>query len=59
MPFFRWLIPTLFIACGVLFAIYMVSGDPRYKRIGVRMLVAALITAFAFFAVLIVINLLE
>ncbi len=58
MPFFRWLIPTLFIASGVLFAIYMVSGDPRYKRIGVRMLVAALIAAFAFFAVLIVINLL-
>jgi uncharacterized membrane protein YdcZ (DUF606 family) len=59
MLIFRWLIPTLFVVAGVLFAAYILTGNPGYKRMGVRVLVTSLIAAFAFFAVLITINLLE
>lgn len=59
MLFFRLLIPSLFVVAGVLFAIFMFTGDPRYKRAGLLVLKATLISAFAFFAVLIAINLLE
>jgi len=59
MLIFRWLIPVLFVLAGVLFAAYMFSGNPSYKRLGLRVLVATLIAAFAFFAMLIAINLLE
>jgi len=59
MLFFRWLIPTLFVVCGVLFAFFMFTGNPRYKRTGMLVLKATLIAAFGFFAVLIAVNLLE
>jgi len=59
MPIFRLLIPALFVVAGLLFVAYMVTGNPGYKRLGLRVLVASLIAAFAFFAVLITINLLE
>ena len=58
MVIFRWLIPTLFVVAGVLFAVFMFTGNPRYKRLGLRVLTASLAAAFVFFAVLIAINLL-
>ena len=36
MLIFRWLIPVLFVLAGVLFAAYMFSGNPSYKRLGLR-----------------------
>jgi hypothetical protein len=57
MPFFRWLIPVLFVIAGVFFAAFMLTGNPRYKLLGIRVLVGALLAAFGFFAVLIAINL--
>jgi hypothetical protein len=59
MLIFRWLIPVLFVLAGVLFAAYMVTGNPNYKRQGLRVLVASLVATFGFFAILITINLLE
>ena len=59
MLFFRWLIPSLFIVAGVLFAFYMFTGNPRYKRVGLWVLKTSLVAAFGFFAILIAINLLE
>lgn len=59
MLFFRWLIPTLFVVSGVLFALFMVTGNPLYKKFGLRVLVTSMVAAFGFFAVLIAINLLE
>ena len=59
MIFFRWLIRTLFVVAGVLFAFFMLPGDPRSKRIGLLVLKSSLVAAFGFFAVLIAINLLE
>ena len=59
MLIFRWLIPTLFVLAGILFAAFMLTGNPHYKRLGLRVLIASLVAAFGFFAVLIAINLLE
>ena len=57
MIFFRWLIPSLFLIAGLLFAAFMFTGNPRYKQIGLRVLLSSLLAAFGFFAVLIAINL--
>ena len=57
MVFFRWLIPTLFVLAGLLFAAFMITGNPRYKQFGLRVLLTSLLAAFGFFAVLIAINL--
>lgn len=57
MIFFRWLIPTLFVIAGVLFAAFMFTGNPRYRQLGMRVLLTSLAAAFSFFAVLIAINL--
>jgi len=59
MIIFRWMIPTLFVIAGVLFAFFIFTGDPRYKRLGLRVLIGTMAAAFAFFAILIAINLLE
>ncbi len=59
MLIFRWMIPVLLLASGVLFAFFMVTGNPRYKRYGLHLLLATLVAAFGFFAALIAINLLE
>jgi len=59
MLIFRYLIPTLFVVAGVFFAMFMFTGNQRYKRLGLGVLGGALISAFGFFAVLIAINLLE
>lgn len=57
MIFFRWLIPTLFVVAGLLFVAFMFTGNPRYRQLGLRVLLTSLIAAFGFFAVLITINL--
>ena len=57
MIFFRWLIPTLFVIAGVLFAAFMFTGNPRYRQLGMRVLLTSLVAAFGVFAVLIAINL--
>jgi uncharacterized membrane protein YdcZ (DUF606 family) len=59
MLIFRWMIPTLFVVAGILFAFFVFTGNPRYKQLGVWVLIGTLVAAFAFFAVLIAINLLE
>ena len=59
MLIFRSLIPTLFVVAGVLFAAFMFTGNPLYKRWGLRVLFVSLVSAFAFFAILITINLTE
>ncbi len=59
MIIFRWMIPTLFVVAGVLFAFFIFTGDPRYKRLGLWVLISTIAAAFAFFAILIAINLLE
>ncbi len=53
MLLFRWAIFFLLIAAGVMFAFYVGTGQPRYKRLGLITLKWTLIAAFGFFAVLI------
>lgn len=57
MAALRWLIPALFVVAGLLFAAYTATGNPRWRRLGLRTLLAALLCAFGFFAVLATINL--
>jgi len=52
MLLFRWLILLLLLAAGVSFAIYVGTGQRRYRRIGWLILKWTLIAAFGFFAVL-------
>lgn len=59
MLIFRSLIPALFVMAGVLFAAFMFTGNPHYKRLGLWVLTTSLVAAFAFFAILITINLME
>ena len=46
-------------AIGVLFALFLFTGNARYKRLGLRVVAATLVAAFGFFAVLTAVNLLE
>lgn len=57
MLIFRSLIPALFVLAGLLFAAFMFTGNPNYKRLGLWVLATSLVAAFAFFAILITINL--
>ena len=53
MLLFRWLILLLLLGTCVSFAFFVATGDPRFKRYGLLTLKWTLITAFGFFAVLI------
>ena len=53
MLIFRWLILVLLLAAGVSFALYVGTGQARFKHFGLRVLKWTLIAAFVFFAVLI------
>lgn len=53
MLLFRWAIMLLLIAAGVCFAFYAVTGQPKYKRVGLVVLKWTLLAAFGFFAVLV------
>jgi hypothetical protein len=52
MLFFRWLLILLMLAAGACFALFAITGQPRFKRYGLLILKWTLISAFGFFAVL-------
>lgn len=54
MIVFRWIFPLLLLAAGVCFALYLGTGQARFKRLGLVIFKWTLIAAFGFFAVLIV-----
>jgi hypothetical protein len=53
MPFVRALVLLLLLACAVLFLLYAVTGQARYKKYGLIVLKWTLLAGFGFFAVLI------
>ena len=53
MLIFRWLILVLLLVAGVSFALYIGTGQARFKQFGLRVLKWTLIAAFGFFAILI------
>ena len=53
MVLVRTLVLLLLLACGVLFALYAGTGNPRYKRLGLTILKWTLLAALGFFAVLV------
>ena len=50
---FRWLVLLLLVSAGVLFALFAITGQQRFKHYGLRILKWTLLAAFIFFAVLI------
>lgn len=54
MAVFRALLLLMLVASAVSFAMYAATGRVRYRAFGLRVLGAALIAGFVFFAVLIV-----
>jgi hypothetical protein len=53
MLFFRWLVLFLLLAAGVSFAVFVATGQVKYKAVGLKILKWTLIAAFGFFAVLV------
>lgn len=53
MQFSRWLVLLFLLAAIVSFVFYAVTGQARFKRIGLTILKWTLVAAFVFFAVLI------
>lgn len=53
MAVFRVAILLLLVAAGISFALFALTSNVRYKRTGLRILLGTLITAFVFFAILI------
>jgi hypothetical protein len=53
MLLFRWLFFMLLLAAGVSFAMFIATGQPRYKRWGLLIFKWTLLAALGFFAVLI------
>jgi hypothetical protein len=53
MPLIRWMIFLLLLAVIAAFALYIGTGQPRYKHWGLKVLKWTLLAAFGFFAVLI------
>jgi hypothetical protein len=53
MLLFRWVFLLLLLAAGVSFAFYAGTGQARYRRFGLVVLKWTLLSAFGFFAVLI------
>ena len=54
MAVFRFLMLLLLVASAVSFILYAVTGQMRYRKIGLRVLTATVIAGLFFFAVLIV-----
>jgi hypothetical protein len=50
---FRWLILIFLASAGILFALFAITGQQRFKHYGLRILKWTLVAAFFFFAVLI------
>lgn len=59
MALFRVLMLLMLVASGVSFVLYAATGQMRYRRFGLNLLIWTLGAAFVFFAVLIVENLVE
>jgi hypothetical protein len=53
MAAFRVLMLLLLVASVLLFVLYAVTGQVRYRKFGLRTLVTAIVAGFVFFAVLI------
>jgi hypothetical protein len=53
MLVFRWVMLLLLVAAAVSFGAYVVSGQKRFREIGLRILKWTLAAGFVFFAVLI------
>ena len=53
MLIFRWILLLLLVAGLVCFAMYLGTGQARYKVLGVRVVMWAVIAGLGFFAVLI------
>lgn len=53
MAVFRALMLLLLVASAVAFVFYAVTGETRFRRFGLRLLVTAIAAGFVFFAVLI------
>ena len=53
MLVFRWAMLLLLVAASVAFATYVVTGQKRFREIGLRILKWTLAAGFVFFAVLI------
>ena len=53
MLIFRWILLLLLVAGLVSFAMYLGTGQARYKVLGVRVVKWAVIAGLGFFAVLI------
>jgi len=53
MLLFRWAVLLLLLGAIVCFAFFIGTGQPHYKRWGLRVLKWTLLAAFGFFAVLI------
>lgn len=53
MPFVRALFLLLLLVCAGLFLAYAVTGQARFKRVGLIVLKWTLVAGFGFFAVLI------
>jgi hypothetical protein len=50
----RWLVLLLLVASAICFVLFAVTGQVRYKRMGLVILKWTVFAALAFFAVLIV-----
>ena len=59
MVLIRSVVLLLLVTAGILFAMYAATGQLRYKKLGLILLKWTLAAAFAFFAVLIVLNFAE
>jgi hypothetical protein len=54
MALFRVVLLLMLVASVGLFAAYAITGQIRYRRVGLRMLLTAIGAGFVFFAVLII-----
>ena len=52
MLLFRWLLIVLMLLAGGYFAMFAITGQPRFKRYGLLILKWTLVSAFGFFAIL-------
>ncbi|MEO6744098.1 MAG: hypothetical protein ABIS28_22185 [Caldimonas sp.] len=53
MLFFRWVVGLLLVAGLVCFAMYIATGEQRYRRLGILLVKWTVIAGLGFFAVLI------
>jgi len=56
MAVFRILMLLLLVASVISFALYAFTGQTRYRKIGLRTLITAIVAGFVFFAVVIAEN---